>query len=65
MAKIDLTDQEAEYYKAYLAHRDFFVALIDARIFDIKDGQGILNFGHGVLIDIKRNDYLYRRKKTK
>lgn len=65
MNRIDLTDQEAEYYKECLAHRDFIVPLIEARAFDIKDGQVALNFSQGVLIDIKRNDCLYRRKKVK
>lgn len=44
MTTLDLSDQEAEQFKAFRKHQDNFNVLLEAGFFDIKGASGTVHF---------------------
>lgn len=64
MTTIELTDEEAESFKAWREHQDTFDALLSAGVFAIKNGSAHLTLNRdGVLVSIRTEIELWRRKK--
>lgn len=64
MTAIELTDEEAESFKAWREHQDTFGSLLIAGVFAIKNGSAHLMFNRdGVLVSIRTEIEPWRRKK--
>ena len=64
MTKIELSDTEAESFKAWRKHQETFEALLAAGIFGIKNGFAHLTFNQdGVLVLVRKEIDEWRRKK--
>lgn len=64
MVKIELTNQEAEFFKQFRQYQDDFSILIKAGFFSFKDGQAIVSRDHqGVLknVEIKQSTFIRRK----
>ena len=63
MTTIELDDKDAELFKQFRKHQDGFEALLNAGVFDIRNGDVILSFNeHGIMTLIRGDLELFRRK---
>lgn len=64
MINIELTPQEAELFMSFRKNQDTFNVLLQAGVFDIRNGKAILNFDStGNLEEIKFDIMRYKRGK--
>jgi hypothetical protein len=62
MNKIELSDQDAADFKTFMKYRDFFLSLIQAHTYGIKNGQAVFNFDRdGKISSVERRDCVYQR----
>jgi phosphoserine aminotransferase len=51
---VDLTDLEAESFKAWREHQDEFQKLVDSQLFDVKSGVALVHFNHdGTIVRVE------------
>lgn len=59
---LELPAEEAELFKKFREHQEFFSILLNSRLFEIRNGKALLNFNaDGVLTEIKANVTTYKR----
>lgn len=56
-----LTPEEAQMFKMFQQHHDIFIALLATGAFDIKYGKCVLNFAHGELQNIVREEVAWKK----
>ena len=66
MIKLELSEQEAESFKAWRQYQDTFETLLNAGVFAVRNGMVRLTFNQdGVLISVWREGEEWRRKRQK
>lgn len=58
---IILTTPEAQMFKDFQQFHSTFALLIEKGVFDIQFGKAILNFQHGELQNIIKEEVVYRK----
>jgi hypothetical protein len=60
---IFLIPAEVNQFLLFREHYDIFSTLIDARIYEVKNGNITINFDHeGTLMTVVRNEIVFKRK---
>jgi len=56
-----LTPAKAEYFKKFMEHHDMFMLLVNNGVFDVKYGKATLNFTHGQLQTVVKEEIVWHK----
>jgi hypothetical protein len=66
MITLELSDEDILKYKAFCQHYELFSALLEADVFQVRQGIATLMFNRdGVLIKVRIEKESYQRKKKR